>query len=297
MTKTKHKPVHRTDLLPSTMTAGKEAAVREMLAAYRAGAVMLGREQWRLFFQTGRFNKNFDRDKKTYATVIGAANRVQMCRYQVVGVLQSWISNRANAFRDIVTRSSLAPEVKHRLHVINKAKAWFRPGDVVMPETGEVIAEDTRRLARSIMRHVMARHRRPDLSRISMRLDHRAGAIARPRTASQQGRVGWWARLSTMTKGRTIDVPLLTYDFHEHRPGCVTDGIQVNLDRDGQLSFGVVTDMGEACAESRKAYDGDGEIALDFGLSTLSCGRRRQKRARRPAVVWGWLCPSVWSNE
>ena len=30
MTKTKHKPVHRTDLLPSTMTAGKEAAMCEI---------------------------------------------------------------------------------------------------------------------------------------------------------------------------------------------------------------------------------------------------------------------------
>lgn len=72
-----------------------------------------------------------------------------------------------------------------------------------------------------------------------------------------------------MRKGRKIDVPLLTYDFHEQRPGRITDGIQINMDRDGHLTFGVVTDMGEACAASRDAYDGNGEIALDFGLSTL----------------------------
>lgn len=265
----KHPPVHRTDLLASNLTAGKEAAVRETLAAYRRGAVLLGREQWRLFFETGRFNKNFDEDKQTFAAVIGAANRVQMCRYQVVGALQSWMSNRANEFRDMVVRSSLPPEMKHMLHVLNRAKAWFRREDVIMPKTGGVIPDAVRRLARSIMRHVMSRHRRPNLSRISMRLDHRAGALSRPATADQNGRVGWWVRLSTMNKGRRIDVPLLTYDCHENRPGRITDGIQVNLDRDGRLTFGVITDMSEACAASREAYDGSGAIALDFGLSTL----------------------------
>ncbi|WP_298224199.1 hypothetical protein [Acidocella sp.] len=96
----------RTDLLPSNMTAMKEAQVRVVLAAFRRGALMLASEQWPLFFETGRFNKHHDKDKTTFAAVIGAANRVQMCRYQVVGQLDSWMSNRANEFRDVVTRSS-----------------------------------------------------------------------------------------------------------------------------------------------------------------------------------------------
>lgn len=281
--KPKHPPVHRTDLLPSNLTASKAAAVREMLEAWRAGAVLLGREQWRLFFETGRFDKNFDQDKVTYAAVIGAANRVQMCRWQVVGILQSWVSNRANDFRDTVVRSSLPAETKYQLHVVNRAQAWFRRDDIVMPKTGEVIPDEVRRLARSIMRHVMSKHRRPNLARISMRLDHRAGAISRPRAADQRGQVGWWVRLATMQRGRKIDVPLSTYDHHERRPGRATDGVQVNLDRDGHLTFGVVTDMSEACAESRKAYDGAGAIALDFGLSTLFATSEGQLLGR------GWL--------
>jgi hypothetical protein len=75
--RTEHPPVHRTDLLPSNMTAGKRDKVLDLLDAYRAGAVLLGREQWRLFFETGRFNKNHDMDKVTFAAAIGAANRVQ----------------------------------------------------------------------------------------------------------------------------------------------------------------------------------------------------------------------------
>ena len=55
--------VMRCDLLPSNLTASKEARVRELLRAWRKGAVLLGREQWRLFFETGRFNENHDLDK------------------------------------------------------------------------------------------------------------------------------------------------------------------------------------------------------------------------------------------
>lgn len=277
-----HPPVMRTDLLTSNMTASKEEAVLALLRAYRRGAVLLGREQWRLFFETGRFDKNHDIDKMTFAAVIGAANRVQMCRYQVVGQVQGWVSNRANEFRDTVNASGLSPDVKHMLHTVNRAGAWFSRADIAMKGTGEIIPVEIRRLARSIMRHCMSKHRRPDLSHISMRLDHRAGSIAKPLRATQRGKVGWWVNLSTMEKGRKVAVPLLTYAYHDKRQGRVTDGIQVN-ERDGRLTFGVVTDMGEACAASRAAYGGTGVIALDFGLSTLFATNEGQLLGQ------GWL--------
>jgi putative transposase len=265
--KPEHPPVHRTDLLASNLTTSKKEAVLVLLRAYRKGAVRLGREQWRLFFETGRFNKNFDEDKVTFAAVVGAANRVQMRRRQVVGQLQGWVSNRVNEFRDTVNRSTLDPATKHMLHTVNVLGAWFSRADVRMKD-GVPIPGDVRKLARSIMRHCMDRHRRPNLARISMRLDHRSGSIARPVKATQDGKVAWWIRLSTMTPRKTIAVPLLGHDFHAERPGRVTNGIQVN-ERDGRLTFGVVTDMGEVCAASRAAYEGTDVIALDFGLSTL----------------------------
>jgi putative transposase len=262
-------PVHRTDLLPSNLTASKEAKVVDLLAHYRDGAVLLGREQWKLFFDTGKFSKNHDVDKVTFAVAIGAANRVQMCRYQVVGQLQGWVSNRANDFRDTVTGSKLHPDKKHMLHVVNRMGAWFLRGDIAMKETGEIIPVEVRKLARSIMRHVMEKHRRPNLSRISMRLDHRAGCIAAPVKATPGGKVAWWINMSTMEPGKKIAVPLLNYDYHKNRPGRVTNGLQVNRNRDGVLSFGIVIDMAEPCAKSRAEYGGMGAIALDFGLSTM----------------------------
>lgn len=52
--KPKQSAVRRTGLLPSNLTAGKREKVLDLLAHYRAGSVLLGREQWRLFFETGR---------------------------------------------------------------------------------------------------------------------------------------------------------------------------------------------------------------------------------------------------
>jgi len=162
---------------------------------------MLAGEQWRLFFETGRFDKNHDEDKTTFAAVIGAANRVQMCRWQVAGQLESWIGNRANEFRDTVTRSTLDPETKHMLHVINRLGMWFSRREITMKATGETVPAAVRALARSIMRQVMRRHRRPNPRRVSMRLDHRAACLQEPNEASQGGRVGWWVNLSTDDQG------------------------------------------------------------------------------------------------
>ena len=239
---------------------------------------MLASAQWRLFFETGRFNKHHDKDKTTFAAVIGAASRLQMCRYQVVGQLDSWLSNRANEFREVVTRSTLDPDTKHMLHGINRLGAWFSRREIAMKETGEIVPDGIRQLARSIMRHVMRQHRRPDMRHISMRLDHRAASLEPPSKATQQDRVGWWINMSTMTKGTKIAVPLLTYERHEKRGGRLCNGVLVTEDREsGALSFGVVSDIGADCEASRVAYEPEREfMALDFGLSTLFAGDEGQ---------------------
>lgn len=265
-------PVRRTDLLRSNLTASKARQVHDLVDAYRKGALLLGREQWRLFFESGKFNRNHDTDKATFASVVGAANRVQMARYQVVGQLQAWIGNRASEFLEVVRDSTLDTESRHMLHTINQRAAWFARDDVKMYHTGELIPPSIRHLARSIMRAVMARHRRPDLSRLSMRLDRRAAPLTAPKRARQGGRVAWWVNLSTMQFGRKIRVPLLGYEHHERRlqRGRLCQGIEISRDVRGHLSFAVVIDESEACAVSRAAYEPRTEcIAVDFGLSGL----------------------------
>lgn len=209
--------VHRTDLLPHAMNAGKEADVRALSRAWQNGAVMVGTEQWRLFFESGRFDKNHRSARETdLAAVVGAANRLQMVRYQVVGVLDSFLSNRQNDFTRLVQRHErFSPKTRHQMHFINRWKAWYGRTPITMKD-GTVIPAETRVLARRIMQRIMSRHRRPNLSRINMVIDQRAATL---RKADSAGEFPLWLRLSTMERGRKIEIPLRTYGYFDSREG------------------------------------------------------------------------------
>ena len=97
------------------------------------------------------------------------AVRMQMLRHQIVGDLESFISNRANDFKEIVFRSSLDDDLLHQFNTINSARAWFSRESVLMRSgkmKGEEIPQEIRKLARSIMREALSRHRRPRFHRM-----------------------------------------------------------------------------------------------------------------------------------
>ncbi|MDR9065287.1 zinc ribbon domain-containing protein [Burkholderia multivorans] len=260
---TKKTAVYRTDLLPHRMNAGKAAKVRALLSAWRLVAVAQAREQWRLVFTTGRPSKRHDVSRTGYDRF--GTSYGQMVRWQVVGQIESWLANRANDFLDLVHRSSLAPETKHQLHFINRWQAWYDPQPLTMKDGVEIPVE-VRKLARTLFRHLLKRHRKPDLSKVSMIVDQRCVTLT---PAKQATAFPLWARLSTLDKGKPINVPLATYPRFEAREGARALSMQV-VERNGELAFGVMTDVGDAFAASRGAYRPKTEaVALDLGLKTL----------------------------
>ena len=264
---TKPKAVYRTDVLPHGMNAGKEASVRTLLGAWRREAVMEARAQWRLVFETGRTHKV----RKSGALRVGGVNAayVQMVRWQVVGQIDSYLSNRANDFRELVTRSSMDDGIRHQLYFINKCQAWYRPQALAMKD-GATIAVETRRLARVLMRQLLKRHRQPNLRHASMIIDQRCIKLT---PAARTKTFPLWARISTLDKGRPIDVPLRTYPHFEARQGKRALSVQV-MERDGEIVFGVMTDVAEAFAASRAGYHATTEVlTLDLGLKTLFATR------------------------
>lgn len=254
--------LYRCDLLPHVMNQAKEGKVRDLFHAWRQVAVLHGREQWRIFFEAGGFNKLLQAG--TGKKVLPAA-ACQMVRHQVVGVLESFLANRQNEFTDLVNRSSVSPEIKHQLHFINRWSVWFTREPLVVK--GVEIAPEIRALARSIMRHVLSHHCRPDLSRLNMVIDQRMVKISRAMGAKT---FPLWLRFSTLEKGCPIWVPLKSYSHFESRGGELAKTVQVNLDRDGNITFGLLTDVSETLKESHKDYRPVRDaIALDLGLSTL----------------------------
>ena len=249
--------VFRTDRASQTMNDGKAKKVADFMRDFRAVATAVGAVQWRLFFEKGATNGRYP--AKHLNPICGAAP-VQMASYQVVEQLDSWISNRANEFIDIVRYSSLPDETRKALYTINRRKAWFNREPI------NDIADDVRRLARSLMRHAMSKHRRPNLSRLSPRLDNRVASVA---PASKAKHAGLWASLRLPKRGR-VEVPLHPSDAFTKRGGKLCPIVQLCDERNGSIGVRLVSDIGQTCEATRAAYEPLTEsIGVDFGLATL----------------------------
>jgi putative transposase len=272
---------------------GKVRALREVLAAFRAAAPDVATDQWQRFFEKGRFNKMISAGEEArFARLarakseIGAA-RMQMLRYQVVGQLESFIENRANDFRDTVFRSSIDDATRHQILTINKLHAWFCREPVFLGKSkanpGVLIEDDIRHLARSIMRAVLRRHRRPRFNRMNPWIDQRQAKIDSAETAAH---APIWVDIRSMRReigknGKpkkalaTIRVPLKSYSWFESRGGEIVNTIQLiergaDRGRPGELVIGIVSDMEKPFAASQMAYQPlREELSLDFGLSVM----------------------------
>ncbi|TLX15893.1 hypothetical protein [Rhizobium sp. MHM7A] len=214
--------------------------------------------------------------------VLGAAE-VQMVTGQVLGSLNSYISNRQNDFRQAVFGSCLSADeyetTRHALLVINKAKAWFNLKRELQIE-GKPIDSATRKLARNIMSQIMNRHRKPRFSRIGMVVDQRIATLS---TSACSTTFDMWLKLRVAglkearkaTGQRNPDgflhIPIQSYDRFNARQGERKQSFQIIEDRHtGTITVGIVTEVGEAFQASREAYSAsaNGPLALDFGLTT-----------------------------
>ena len=280
----------RCDHLPlKGANPGKVEALRAVLRAFRAAAPDVAADQWRRFFETGRFHKMVSAEEEARsarlfrAKAIIGSQRMQMLRYQVVGQLESFMANRANDFRDTVLASSIDETTRHQLLTINKLKAWFRRAPIVMKKTGIQIPDDVRHLARRIMHAVLAGHRRPRFHRLNPWIDQRHATLGSAETATH---APLWVGIRGMAfetgKGgrpkksqAMIEVPLRSYAWFEARGGAVAKTIQLiergaDRDRQGEIVVGVITDMEVPFARSRAAYQPlRAELALDLGLATM----------------------------
>lgn len=210
---------------------------------------------------------------------LGSAE-VQMVRDQVLGTLNSFISNRQNDFRQAVFGSSVSEEQRHALLIINKMKAWFDLKRELWIE-GTPIDAQTRRLARNMMSQIMRRHGKPRFNRIGMVVDKRIATLEGRHDSSS---FDLWLKLRVaglreqrLADGREgadgfLAIPIKSYDRFNARKGTRKLSFQIIEDgHTGDISIGVITDVGEAFRASREEYasNANGPLALDFGLKTM----------------------------
>ena len=195
---------------------------------------------------------------------------------QVVAGLDSWIAKSQDVFRGIVTKSSLPQEVKHDLYRINKAKAWYKKEwwlltIVTYPDGGTAeyfmpVEQSTLKLARQIMKNIKnQRNHLPNLAKSrTMMLDNLVAQFEPSRTKS----AAYWVRMSTLTKGKPVWIPLQTHRFAETGAGSWAKLTQVTVDLDGTVTFKQVKKSIPAKVQNIPK-DGCKTLGLDSGMINL----------------------------
>jgi len=105
--------------------------------------------------------------------------------------------------------------------------------------------------AETLLKFNKLRFRRPNLSRISPRLDVRVASVAPARTAKS---ADLWATLRLPNRGR-IEIPLQTNNYFEKRGGNLCPIVQLCTE-DNTISVRLVSDITDKCKESRENYLG-----------------------------------------
>lgn len=264
----------RTYPMQTVANRAKVEKVLDLFIAYPQAARQIAAAQWRLLFESGRTNKN----APVRITTRLSARYRQTCQYQVVGMLDSFLANRANEYKDAVL--SLSAEALARLDAahpdrklkdahgkplsytrtallyLGKYRAWYQKAPAMK---GVPIPADLLRLSRSIMRGILNRHRKPSMTGIQLHLDGKVASIE----MSADTAFPYWVRLATLDKGQPILLPVLANPYYESIPGQRKSFVQINLTPE-KLTLGFVKAIEQPDYVPRLAL-----LGIDVGLRNL----------------------------
>ncbi|HBI23899.1 MAG TPA: transposase [Nitrospiraceae bacterium] len=235
---------------------GKQDKITAVIKEYRKTAQSISSAQWQRFYKEGKsFNKYFD--IKHIQTSLSERYK-QTCQYQVVSILNSFISNRKNDFTRMVYRSHLPEQIKIDLFTINKYGWWFR-------KELKKIDTDTLKLARKIFKYILSEHRNPNFKNISMHLDHKV-ALMSGKVQDKATSFDYWVRLSTLDKNYPVYMPVKTNPYFENIEGKLKHFCQIGLKEDRDITLSFIKDVPNEKDSYKPVIN---KISLDTGLKML----------------------------
>ena len=190
------------------------------------------RIQYRLYQETGYLNKSIE----TKNIKSKLSERYKRCAtYQVVGMLQSWLSNRDNKIKDIIHYcDSLSDQEKRILHMIKNnniseettitilhkkddKKKGINKGDI---KEEILISKKYIQIYKSISRKI--KWRLPSCKRISMQLNNNISKLNIKGNGTKKFKstnFEYWIELSTLNKGRKIYFPVNLNNYVKEKLG------------------------------------------------------------------------------
>jgi len=229
--------------------------IRELTKEYRRVAKIILNIQLNLFFKEGEFNKNY---KFSNIKTELSKRYLQTLQYQIVSMLNSYISNRQNDFKDIVVHSNLDEDIRIKLLYINKYKKWFS-NEVQIKD--ELIKKETIKLSSSIIKQTFKKNRFPNSKYIHLNLDSKVAKIE-TKKEDRATEFDYWIKLSTLEKGKPIYLPIKSNNYFENIKGTLKNFCQIIV-RD-KIEIALIKDT-----IKRNYIYKTKKIALDLGLSNL----------------------------
>lgn len=220
--------------LKHEMNADKQNQLIQVIFNYRRTAHLISKNQWLHFFKNKeKFDKN--RDIKHIQSNLSQRYK-QTCQYQVVGQLNSFLSNTQQRFVDTVNNSSIKEEIKIKLFYINKYKKWFH-NSVVMQK--KEIEPHIIFLARKIFKHLTKN--KPSFNRFNLVLDEKVVVVNKKQDGLAK-KYDYWVSISTLKKGHPIFIPVLSNKYFEDKSGIFKKAIQLNY-KNNEISISFIKEM------------------------------------------------------
>ena len=230
--------------------------IDSILNEYRKTASSIFNLYWSNFISTGKIPKFID--LSSIESNLSERYK-QTCASQVRGILTSYISNRANDFKEIIYKTSIKDEeLKIKLLYINKYHKFFN-NNVVMKK--QEIEPEIIKLSRKIFHHLLKINSLPSMKHISMALDEKVAAVAE---SNNKSLVAYWIKLSTLEPRKPIMLPVAKNKYYEAIKANRANFIQLNKNRDGNISVSFIKDI----APEKISFKTE-RVSIDLGLTNL----------------------------
>ncbi|MCX8060214.1 MAG: transposase, partial [Aquificaceae bacterium] len=201
-------------------TENKKAVIRNLLTSYRKTAKKIASYQWKLFFQSGAFNRKAN--IKHVQSDLSERYKYTIQYHAVVPLLESFISNVQNRFRELVLNSILPEKTKTVLLYLNSRREWLwiRSEKALWIEKNTKheygITQEERLLAKKIFKYILGRWKKPSFKKASLIVDSKCGLLESPKKAKH---FDYWIRLSTKEKGKPIYLPVKLHEYFHSKDG------------------------------------------------------------------------------
>ena len=231
-----------------------------------------------------------------------SARQLKSAQNMTFAAVSSWRENLAGRVRELITGSNLPSDRKSVLYRINARHAWWAKslrlpwmvgedgglaycteaeaasaekavlagkagGEVTVANRLAVSAEDLA-LARALAKNAQKRCRFPDLRRVNtLVLDSIVAKASEAEKATSGGRIGWWVKAATLSKGHPVNIPLeVNPHFERKRPGAELEGaVQLHLVRGSHGQPEGVAMSLVARTPDVPARTSGTELGIDFG--------------------------------